>query len=323
MAKWKNTAAEGADRGRSFQTKGLLKLIWEKRILYLFILPAIVWYIVFQYVPMGGLLLTMKDYSFKGGIYGSPWAEPLSKYFDIFFNNINFMTIIRNTVLISFLKLLTSFPAPLILALMLNELTNIRFKRMVQTVSYLPFFISWVIVITILNQLLSPYGGPVNTIKTSLFGGDPVFFMGEKDAFLPIVLISNIWKSVGWNSIIYLAAITGINSELYDAGKIDGAGRWRLMWNITLPSISNTIGLLFILAVGGLISAGYDQIYLMRQPGNLQLSQILDTYIVDVGIKQGNYSLATVAGLFQAVVALVLIVITNKVMKKTSDISLW
>jgi putative aldouronate transport system permease protein len=303
--------------------KKLLSTIWNKRVLYLFILPAVVWYFIFCYVPMSGLLLSIKEYSFSKGIFGSEFAEPLAKYFKLFFNNTNFWRMIRNTVLISVLKLVTSFPAPIILALLLNEIRVKWFKRTVQTISYLPFFISWVIVVTMLSQILSPYGGPINDLKVSLFGGETIFFMGERNWFLPIVLTSNIWKGVGWGSIVYLAAMSNINPELYEAARIDGAGKLQMIFKITLPCISSTIGILFILAVGGLISAGYDPIYLLQQPGNLELSQILDTYIVEVGLRQGNYSIATVASMFQGVIALILVVITNAILRKTTEISLW
>ncbi len=303
--------------------KKTLTAIWNKKVLYLFILPALVWYFIFCYVPMSGLLLSIKEYSFTKGIYGSDFAEPIDKFFKLFFNNTNFWKLIRNTVLISVLKLITSFPAPIILALLLNEVRVKWFKKTVQTISYLPFFISWIIVVTMLSQLLSPYGGPINDLKVSLFGGDTIFFMGERSWFLPIVLISNIWKGVGWGSIVYLAAMSNINPELYEAARIDGASRFQMMFKITLPSISTTIGILFILAVGGLISAGYDPIYLLQQPGNLELSQILDTYIVEVGLRQGNYSIATVASMFQGVIALILVVTTNSILRRTTEISLW
>lgn len=303
--------------------KKLLLAIWRRKTLYLFILPAVIWYFVFCYVPLSGLLLSVKEYSFAKGILGSDFAEPLNKYFKLFFNNTNFWKMIRNTVMISFLKLLTGFPAPIILALLLNEIRSGWFKRMVQTISYLPYFVSWVIVVTMMSQLLSPYGGPVNELVVSLFGGEPVFYMGERDWFIPIVLLSNIWKGVGWGTIVYLAAMSNINPELYEAAKIDGAGKLQMIFSITLPSIAPTIGILFIMAVGGLMAAGYDPIYLLQQPGNLEVSQILDTYVVEVGLQRGNYSLATVASMFQGIIGLAIVVVTNTVLRKTTEISLW
>jgi putative aldouronate transport system permease protein len=295
--------------------------IWSYKYMYLFILPALVWYFIFAYIPMYGITLGFKEFHFNKGIWNSPWVG--TQYLIQFLSYFDFWKIIKNTLLISFLKLLFGFPAPIILALMLNEVRHKKFKQVVQTVSYLPFFISWVVVMTLFTKILTPNAGPVNDLKVSLFGGDPIFFMGSPFWFYPIVVISFIWKSIGWNSIIYLAAISSINPELYDSAAIDGAGRWKMMLNVTLPSIKPTIGILFILSIGSLMSAGYEQIYLIRQPSNLEVSEILDTYIIQAGIKQAQYSLATVAGFFQAFVALILIVLTNQVSKKTSEVSLW
>lgn len=301
----------------------LLKTIWKKRLLYAFLLPAFVSYFIFSYIPMSGLMLAIKEYSFNKGILGSPIADPWFKYFRLFFNNINLQHLIFNTVKISALKLITGFPAPIILALMLNELRRVKFKRVVQSITYVPHFVSWVIVITILNQILTPNGGPINTFLESVIGLEPYYFMGERDSFIPILLLSNIWKSVGWGSIIYLAAISNINPELYEAAKIDGAGRLRMATSITLPCISNTIGIILIINVGGLIAAGYDPIYLMQQPGNIAVSDVLDTYVMNVGFLQGRYSLATVAGMFQGVIGLGLVVTTNTILRRKTDISLW
>lgn len=289
--------------------------------MYLFIIPAIIWYFVFAYMPMHGITLGFKEFHFNKGIWNSPWVG--TRYLTQFLTYFDFWRILRNTVLISFLKLLFGFPAPIILALMLNEVRMLKFKRTVQTVSYLPFFVSWVVVMTLFSKILTPHAGPVNELKVALFGGESIFFMGSPSWFYPIVILTHVWKSIGWNSIVYLAAISNINSELYDSAAIDGAGRWRMMLNVTLPSIKPTIGILFILSIGSLMSAGYEQIYLIRQPSNLEVSEILDTYIIHTGIRQGQFSLATVAGFFQAFVAFILIVTTNQISKKTSEVSLW
>lgn len=302
------------------------KRLWSKRVKYLFLLPAVVWFFIFSYIPLAGLIIVFKNYSYTSGILGSPNTQPLFKYFTMFFDNPMLLEMIRNTVLISVLKLLTGFPAPIILAISLSEVGNKYFKRVVQTVSYFPFFISWVIVMTMLDQLLTPYGagGPLYKILQTLTGKEDImFYLIDKNYFYPLVILSNIWKTIGWNSIIYLAAITNINPELYEAAKIDGAGRVKTIFKITLPSISNSIGLLFILALGGLISAGYEQIYLMQQPTNYEWSNVLDVFIITEGLNQGKYSLAAVAGLFQGLIALALVVTGNLVLKKTVDISLW
>ena len=200
------------------------------------------------------------------------------------------------------------------------------FKKSIQTLSYLPYFISWVIVAAMLNQLLTPYGGqgPLNKVFQFLSGAsEPQYIYGAASAFYPLVLISNIWKGIGWGSIVYLAAISAINSELYEAARLDGAGRFRMMWSITLPSIKTTMGLLFILSLGGLMSAGYDQIYVMKTPANYKYSNVLDIYIIENGLNQGRYEIATAANLFQSLISLILILLGNFILKKTSDVSLW
>lgn len=313
----------GVRAGRLHAQGKLWKRIVKKKWMYLFLLPALASYFIFSYIPMTGVLMSIKEYSFAKGILGSDLADPWYKYFKLFFQNLSFGKLMVNTLRISILKLVTGFPAPILLALLLNELRLNKFKRVVQSITYVPHFISWVIVVTILNQLLTPNGGPVNTFRQSVLGMPAYYYMGEKESFLPVLLLSNIWKGVGWGSIVYLAAISNINPELYEAAYMDGAGRIRMAFSITMPSIANTIGILFIMSVGGLISAGYDPIYLLQQPGNMAVSDVLDTYVMNIGFKQGRYSLATAAGLFQGVIGLTLVVATNLTLRKTTDISLW
>ena len=192
-----------------------------------------------------------------------------------------------------------------------------------QTVSYLPYFISWVVVIAIFNKFVSPTDGMINDLKVAAFGGDPIFFMGEAGWFYPIMLLSFVWKNIGWNSIIYLATIAGIDPQLYEAAYIDGAGKWKSMIHITLPGIVPTAAILLLLSMGSIMYAGYEQIILLKTPGNSLLSQILDTQILEQGIRQGRYGYATVAGLFQGTIGLILVTISNYVAKKSSGISLW
>lgn len=302
------------------------RYVWNHKVRYTCILLAAAWFTVFCYVPMFGIILSTKEYTFAGGIWGSEFAEPWYKWFKLFLGNSTFWVMLKNTVIISFLKLITGFPAPIVLALMLNEVQCRWFKKTVQTVSYLPYFISWVVVSAILNQLLTPYGGqgPLNKVFQALTGSsEPPYIYGAANAFYPIVILSNIWKGIGWGTIVYLAAISGINPELYEAAVLDGAGRFRMMRSITLPSIKTTVGLLFILSLGGLLSAGYDQIYVMKTPANYKYSNILDIYIIDSGLNQGRYEIATAAQLFQSVFALILTVGGNYVLRKTADVSLW
>ena len=304
----------------------ILRHIREKRVRYLFILPAFVWFFIFCYLPMGGLLIVFKDYSVAGGIFGSEWASPISKYFEMFFDNPLLGDMIRNTVLVSLLKLLTGFPAPVVFAILLNECKFKRFRGVTQVVSYLPHLISWVMLVAMLNSLFSPTGegGPLYAAVQALTGQKEVtYYLLKKEWFLPVTLFTNIWKGMGWNSIIYLAAIKGINAELYEAAEIDGANRLKQIWHVMLPGILPTMCLLFIMSLGGLASAGYEQIYLLQSPNNLEISNVLDVYVVTVGLNQGNYEIAAVAGMFQSVFALILTVIGNFVVGKLSDNSLW
>ena len=300
--------------------KQTLRLIKRHKMLYLFILPCIVWLIIFCYIPMGGIMLAFKNYRFDMGIIGSPWAG--MKWFKNFVGSLEFWSTIKNTLVITGLKLLICHPAPIILALLLNEVKAPRFKKLVQTFSYLPNFVSWVVVVSLMNVIFTPYGGIFNTIRAQ-FGLPALFVMGEKSAFYPLVIFSDMWKGIGWGSIVYLAAITGVDQELYEAATIDGANRWQCTWHITLPGIMSTIVLLFIMAVGGLLNAGYDQILLLQQPANRQISQVLDTYVIETGIRYGKFEYATAIGVFKSVFALIMVTLTNFISKKAADISLW
>lgn len=290
------------------------------KMLYLFILPCIIWLIIFCYTPMAGIVLAFKNYRFDLGIFGSEWAG--LKHFRNFVTSPEFWMTIKNTLVISCSKLLICFPAPIILALLLNEVKAARFKKTVQTLSYLPNFVSWVVVVQLMTIIFTPYGGIFNGIREML-GMEPIFLMGEKNAFLPLVILSDLWKGIGWGSIVYLAAITSVPQELYEAASIDGAGHLKCTWHITLPGISMTIGIMFIMAVGGILNAGYDQILLLQQPANTQISQVLDTYVLQTGIKYGKFEYATAIGLFKSVFSLLLVSITNWLSQKYADVGLW
>ena len=300
--------------------KTLGSRIWKHRLLYLFLLPCIASLLVFAYYPMYGAVLAFKDYKYNLGILGSPWAG--LKHFSTFISSLEFWEVIRNTVVISGLKILLCFPAPIILALLLNEMRLPRYKRVIQTMSYLPNFVSWVVVVSLLTVMFSPYGGIVNNIR-NIFGKDSIFFLGEKRFFYPFVVFSDIWKGAGWGSIIYLSAISGIAPELYEAAAIDGAGRLRCTWHITLPAIKMTIGIMLIFAVGGILNAGFDQILLLQQPANMQISEILDTFTLRTGLLYGRFEYATAIGLFKSVFSLLLIVTTNHVAKKYFEVGIW
>jgi len=297
------------------QKPGLLRRIWKMRAYYMLLLPFLAFIIVFKYVPMYGITLAFKDFKIRYGIMGSPWAG--FKYFEQLFNSFSFYEVLRNTIVISLEKLIFCFPAPVILAVFINEIRNERVKKTFQTFSYLPHFISWIIAASFVKDIFA-LKGPVNSIITSL-GGEKIYFMADTRYFHSVLIMSNIWKSVGWSSIVYIAAITGIDQGLYEAAEIDGAKKMQLIWHITLPGIRTTIITLFILEIGKIMSAGFDQIYNLYSPAVFSVADVLDTYTYRQGIEQTNYSYATAAGLFQNVIGFILVIISNVVVNKLSD----
>ena len=289
--------------------------------LYVMLLPAIIYYILICYVPMAGNVLAFKEYSFKKGIWGSDFVG--LRYFEAFFKSYDCIRLIKNTLTVGFIKCILEFPFAIILALLLNELKNMKFKKVSQTITYLPHFLSSVIIVTMIQRLLAPNNGVINQIIAGLGGEGDTFFLMEAKYFLGILFSMDLWRNIGWDSIIYLAAISSVDTSLYEAAQMDGCGKLKRMWHITLPGIRGTIGLLFIMGVGGLLSSGFEQIYLLRTPGNMQLADTLDTYVVRVGLQGGQFGYATAIGLIQGLVGLVLVVITNKICKKFTEVSLW
>ncbi len=300
--------------------KKMRRLIWKHRVLYLLLLPAVVNIFIFKYIPMPGIQIAWKDYSYKKGIWGSDWVG--WKYFRQFLASSEFWNATRNTLVISLLKLAFCFPVPIIFALLLNELRSEKFKKVVQFFTYLPHFISWVVVVYIMRALFSPYGGLINDIRNA-FGQESIFFMGLKSTFYPLLLLSSIWKNVGWSSIIYIAALAGADQELYEAARVDGASRFQRAWHISLPAIIPTIVLLFIMEMGDLLSVGLDQVLLLQQPANYSISSVLNTYTLRTGIELGKFEYATAIGLTTSFIGFVMTYTTNKISKKVSDISLW
>ncbi|MFC5466331.1 ABC transporter permease [Lederbergia graminis] len=308
------------DISRKANKKNLWKRIWEHRIFYLFLLPGVIWFFIFSYIPMYGITIAFKDFNFAQGIFGSPWAG--LKYFKQFFDYYQSGEIIRNTLIISLLKLIIGFPMPIILALMLNEIRFPKFKKTVQTISYLPHFISWVVVVTLMQRMFTPYGGPVNEIIAAL-GFDKVQILGNIKYFYQLIILSDIWKGVGWGAIIYLAGISGIDPQLYEAAKMDGANRFRQMWHVTLPSIRGIMVILFILACGGIMSVGYEQLLLLNTPSTASIGTVLDVYVIKAGLEQGRFSYAAAVGLFQGLVGMILIITANQISRKVNETSLW
>ena len=302
------------------RTRKLWQRIKKHKVLYLFILPCVVWLLVFCYYPMYGALLAFKDYNYSLGILGSPWVG--FQNFRDFMRSPEFWIVMKNTIIISGLKIIFGFPAPILLALLLNEVKARKYKRAVQTMSYLPNFVSWVVVVSLMTIIFTPYGGIINNIRKE-FGLDSVFYMGEKAYFYPMVVLSDIWKNAGWGSIIYLSALSGVSQELYEAATVDGAGRLKCTWHITLPSIKGTIGIMFIFAMGGILNAGFDQILLLQQPANTQISEILDTFVLKTGLNYGRFEYATAIGLFKSVFAFALMALTNKISDRYMEVSIW
>ncbi|OBZ15107.1 protein lplB [Bacillus sp. FJAT-27264] len=299
--------------------------IWKRLIghyqLYLMLLPCIAFFIIFSYIPMGGVVLAFKDYQFNKGIFGSPWVG--FTYFEMFFEDPFSLQIIKNTIIISLMKVFLALPFPILLAVMLNEIKRKRLLHVFQGIAYLPHFLSWVIVIGLVQRILSPDTGLVNQVISWLGGDGSTFFLMKENAFYPVMFWSYIWKDIGWSSIIYFAAIVGINPALYEAAKIDGAGRFQQMWHITLPGIRPTIMIIFILSLGNILSAGFDQIYLLRTPGNMNLSEILDTYLIHMGLESGQFGFGTALGLMQGFIGLILVLVVNRISRKWFETSLW
>ena len=288
--------------------------------LLLLTLPAVLYYIIFMYLPMGGLLIAFEDYSPRLGIFGSPWVG--LKWFKQFFSSIYAWRVIKNTLLISLYGIAWGFPIPVIFALFLNELKNEKFKRVVQTVSYLPHFISTVIICGILINFLSPTEGIVNNIIMRL-GGEPINFLNEASWFRTIYVGSGVWQGFGWNSIIYLAAITSIDPTLYEAAKIDGASRWKQMGCITFPSILPTIIIMLIMNTGTIMSVGYEKILLLYNPATYETSDIISSFVYRRGLEGAEYGFSTAVGLFNSIVNLTLLLTVNKISSKVADVALW
>jgi len=297
-----------------------LKNYWKNRYLFLMLFPVIIYFIVFKYLPMYGIVLAFKEYRFMDGILKSPWNN--FQNFKDLFGGRDFPTSFKNTIILSVYRIIFGFPAPIILALLLNEVRSIKFKKMVQTLSYLPHFLSWVVLAGVFMEIFSPTRGIVNYV-IQWFGGEPIFFFGDRDWFRTLLVSTEVWKTVGWGSIIYLAALSGIDPSLYEAAVVDGANRWRQVWHITLPAMMPVITIMFILAVGGIINDDFDQVFNFYNPAVYEVGDVLSTYTYRLGITEMKYALATASGLFVNVIAFALIILTNKITKRFSDYGIW
>jgi putative aldouronate transport system permease protein len=295
-----------------------------KRHLALVILfvPTIVYFIIFKYIPITGLAMAFKDYKIGLGIWASPWVG--LENFKFAFTMPTFTRAFMNTVIISFLKIITGFPAPILLALLLNEVRSMKYKRTVQTISYLPHFLSWVIVAGLFSQILSPTTGVVNYVLKNYFGAQSsIYFLGSNDWFRGTVIVTDIWKTVGWGSILYIASIAGIDPSMYEAAVCDGANRFQRLWYITLPCLMPTITIMLILRVGNVMVAGFDQIFNMYNPAVYKTGDIIDTFVYRYGIGQMKYSLSTAVGLFQNLIGFVMVVTMNFTANKINGSGIW
>lgn len=300
--------------------KTLWKRVSEHWIAYLMILPTVIWYIVWNYFPMYGILIAFKKYSVFKGVWGSEWVG--LKNFIEFFSSPYAWRVIRNTLTINLYSLLTLFPLTIILALLLNEIRSKIFKSGVQTVLYLPHFISTVVVAGMVVTFLSPSSGIIN-ILISAFGGEKTYFLTKKEYFKAIYIIMGGWQSIGFGTILYTAALSNIDESLYEAAKLDGASKLRQVWHITLPGIAPTISIKLIMSIGGLLSVGSEAILLLYQPITYETADVISTYVYRVSIEGGNYSMGTAIGLFNGVVGAILIIISNYISKKVTNAGLW
>lgn len=297
--------------------KNYFRRHWQ---LYAMFVPAAILLLIFNYVPMYGTVLAFKEFSPRAGILGSEWIG--LENFRTLFSNSYFFTVLGNTLKISLLKFIAGFPVPLILALMMNEVRSSKFKRTVQTVSYLPYFISWVVVAGILINLCSIEGGIINRI-IEFFGGNAINFFGNGKAFVGLLVVSDIWKGAGWGTIIYFAALSGIDPAIYEASMIDGANRWQRIRYIIMPALVPAISINLILTCQSFMSAGFDQIFNLYNRTVYKYADIIDTYIYRIGITDGKYEISTALGLFNSVVTITLILVTNKLIKKMGGRGLW
>lgn len=297
---------------------------WKKmksmRLLYLFLLVPVSLMVVFKYVPMYGVIIAFKDYKAKFGIMGSPWNN--FQHFKHLFSDVLFERAFWNTLRLSLESIAFTFVVPIVFALLLNEIKNPKYKKVVQTVSYMPHFLSWIIVSLVVYQVLSPEVGILNVIITSL-GGKAVYFQGNPYYFDAIYILSGLWKDVGWSSIIYLAAITSVNPELYESADLDGANRYHKAVYITVPSIAPVITIQFILSFSGIMSAGFDKVFNLYNGLVMSKADVLDTFSYRAGLVDGNYDYSTAIGLFQNVIGLVMVLLVNKISSKISEYALW
>lgn len=308
------------DAGQKPNRARRLRSVLKNTDLYLMLLPVIIYFIVFEYLPMYGISIAFKDFSPRLGIWGSEWAG--FDHFQRFFKSFRFESLIKNTINMSLLSLIFGFPVPIIFALMVNELRSLGSRRVVQTVSYMPHFLSTVVVVSILLTFTSPSAGIINRILKAL-GAESIYFMADPDWFKPLYVISGIWQSFGWSSIIYSAAISSIDAEQFEAAEVDGATKMQKIRFITIPSIIPTAIIMLILQTGSIMSVGFEKVFLMQNDLNIRASEVISTYVYKVGLLSADFSFSAAVGFFNSVINFALIIIVNWVARRTSDMRLW
>ena len=290
--------------------------IWKERWLYLFMLPGLLYFIIYKYVPMWGMLMAFKNYQPHLGLWASEWVG--FRHFERFFSEPEFGMLLKNTVIIAVLDLVIFFPVTIILALMLNEVRKSVFKRTIQTFVYVPHFLSWVVVVGIFYIIFGTEGGIINAILEKL-GIGKIAFLTDSEWFRPMIVLQMVWKDAGWGTVIFLAALAGVDSNLYEAASMDGASRFRQLWHVTLPSIRSVIVILLILRLGNFLDLGFEQIFLMVNALNREVGEVFDTYVYRVGMQQGQFSYSAAVGLFKSAVAFVLVLGANWLAKKFGE----
>ncbi len=308
-----------AIQGKRSPLQKIVNDVAKNKYIYLMLLPVFIYYLMFHYRPMFGVLIAFQDYVPKKGILGSKWIG--LENFKEFFQSPYFWTLLRNTIKISLSSIVFGFPAPIILALLINELKNRVYSRVVQTITYLPHFISLVVVCGLLKEFTLDTG-VVNDI-IAFFGGTRTTMLANPKMFVPLYVISDIWQQVGWNSIIYLAALTSIDMQLYEAAKIDGAGRFKQLLHITLPGISSTIVIMLILRIGNILNVGFEKIILLYNPAIYDTADVISTYVYRVGLQEFKWGFSTAVGLFNSVVNFGFLILSNQISKRFNDVSLW
>ena len=303
--------------------RGLWAEINKYKFYYMLILPALLYFFIWHYIPMFGIVVAFQNFSpFEGlsGILNGDWVG--LRHFNRFFNSVYFWNVMRNTVLISGYKLIFGFPLPIVLALLLNEVKHAKFKKIVQTISYMPHFISMVVIAGLLHNIFSTDGGLFNEVR-KWFGAESVFFLGTPEYFRSILVGQHMWSTVGWGSIVYLAAISGVDQELYEAATLDGAGRFKQTIHITLPSIANVVIIMLILRVGGILNAGFESVLLLYSPAVYDVADIVDTFVYREGLQRMNYSYSAAIGLFKSIIGIIAVLGTDLLAKRMGQEGLW